>query len=502
MFESNGDVGFWQSLANLAKKAKCPIILTAASLPPQIEKSSNIQYEHSMLVRPTPFECVSKITQIKRAEEMQWNSEHRDEIKPVLAAISKYCGCDLRKIMNEMQLFALGKSRSSRRSSILHKPPVISGSIVNFKYPQVCSVSPRTVPSGSYSLVTIKGKHFTEDGEVEVIVGNQVAPSILVGEDTILAIIPPCQIPKNVNALGHIKHTLYEESLCTRYASIKVSIKRSNGLVLASNMATAICRTEDGSIPLQTSVEYSFPHEGDFDDENDNGKLITIGETEALVMLQEAEEEYVIKASDSILSSNSTVVSCSDMSIQGDTSLDQMVKLSRSLESMSDMIFLSDAGGNLALPSMSGALRDFGTGLNDEVSSVCGWEDPSLCRGASNAYMTIPTSRRDRWLLSQECHLSMEYKFHSDSNNGTTTTEEEDNDDDGMFSFKSTEEETYLPFASFTQSFILPSQLVEAKRFDTLMTAAAHVGVLGHDIDANRGITSHVVAPLMSHTRL
>ena len=500
MFESNGDTGFWQSLANLAKKSKCPIILTASSLPLQIDKSSNIQYEHSMLVRPTPFECVSKITQIKRAEEMQWDSKNRDEIKPVLAAMSKYCGCDLRRIMNEMQLFALGKSQSSGTARILHKPQLKSGNIVNIQYPQVCSVSPRTVPSGSYSLVAIKGKHFNEDGEVEVIVGSQVAPSRLVEKDTILAMIPPCQIPRNVDALGHIKNTIYEESLCTRYASIKVSVKRSNGMVLASDIAIGICQTDDGSIPLQTFVEYSFPDEGDFEIDHDEEEHATKDETEALAMLQEAEDKYSIKTTDSTASSNSAFVSCSPMSTQSDYSLDQMVELSNSLESMSDMIFFKDVCGNLALPSISGALRDSGTGLNDAVSSVCGWEDPSLCRGASNAYLTTPTSRRDRWLLSQECNFSKEYKFHLDSSN--TTTEEEDNDDDAMFSFKSNEEETYFPFPSFTQSFILPSQLAEAKRYDTLMTASAHAGLLDYDIDVNRGNASHVIAPLMSHTRL
>ena len=495
MFESNGDAGFWQSLGNVAKKAKCPIILTASNSPPQIEKSSNIQYEHSVLVRPTPTECISKIMQIKMMEQIQWVGKDRDQIQQGLAAISKYCGCDLRKIMNEMQVYALGSSQSRSKPNILHKPSLPRGHFFDINYPQVCKVSPLTVPSQSYSLVTIMGTNFATDGEVEVVVGNQVAPSRLIDENSILAVIPPCQIPKHVNAQGHIKNTLFKESLCTRYASIKVSIKRSNGFVVASDAVGATRETKDGSLLHQTYLEYSFPHDSDEYDNEDEGNQFTEDEIESLVMLQTAGKKC--KAN---LQSNSAVVSCSPLPTQGGAnSVDQMMELSKSLESMSDATFLRDANRN-ALPSITGTLGDFGTGLTDEVSSICGWEEPSLCGGASNAYMTMPTSRRDRWLLSQECNLLKDYVFNLDSNNNST--EEEENDDDGLFSYRSSEEEAYLPFASVAKPFIPQSKLAEAKKFETLLNASAHIGIIDDEIKAKRGLASHIVAPLVSHTRL
>jgi len=495
MFESNGDAGFWQSLGNVAKKAKCPIILTASNSPPQIEKSSNIQYEHSVLVRPTPSECILKIMQIKMMEQMQWVGKDRDKIQQGLAAISKYCGCDLRRIMNEIQVYALGNSQSRSRPNILHKPSVPRGHTFDINYPQVYSVSPLALPSQSYSLVTIKGTNFATNGEVEVMVGNQVAPSRLVDDNSILAVIPPCQIPKHVNAQGHVKNTLFEESLCTRYASIKVSIKRSNGFVVSSNAAAAKRETEDGSLLQQTYIEYSFPHDTGEHDDEDGLKQFTEDEAESLLMLQTA-----VKKCEANLSSNSAVVSCSPLSTQGGaSSVDQMMELSKSLESMSDVTFLRDIQRN-ALPSITGALGDFGTGLTDEVSSICGWEEPSLCRGASNAYMTMPTARRDRWLLSQEHNLLKDYAFHTDSNNNST--EEEEHDDDAMFSFRSSEEEAYLPFASAAKPFIPRSKLAEAKKYETLLNASSHVGIIADEIKATRELASHIVAPLVSHTRL
>ncbi len=106
LFES--DVGFWQSLTNLAQNAKCPIILTASAMPPQLEGSTNVM--SGDLVKPSPMECASKMCQIIRMENMPWKQGlNGRQIKEGLSVIARMCCCDLRKIMYEMQSFNNGK---------------------------------------------------------------------------------------------------------------------------------------------------------------------------------------------------------------------------------------------------------------------------------------------------------------------------------------------------------------------------------------------------------
>lgn len=102
LFES--DIGFWQSLTNLAQNAKCPIILTASAMPPQLEGSTNVR--SGDLVKPSPMECASKMCQVARMENMSWKRGLKDrQIKEGLSVIARMCCCDLRKIMHEMQSF-------------------------------------------------------------------------------------------------------------------------------------------------------------------------------------------------------------------------------------------------------------------------------------------------------------------------------------------------------------------------------------------------------------
>jgi len=54
------------------------------------------------------MECASKICQIAKQEGMTWmkNSVQSNLLKSRLVDFAKLCKCDLRKILNEMQLFA------------------------------------------------------------------------------------------------------------------------------------------------------------------------------------------------------------------------------------------------------------------------------------------------------------------------------------------------------------------------------------------------------------
>jgi len=117
LFET--DVGFWQSLNNLSKKAKCPIILTAQEIPQQLFNSSAITYRYAFLTKPTPMECASKMCQIAKMENMAWQKDCKDKsvIKDGLSTVARLCNCDMRKIMNEMQLYNKGNECTFSKAS-------------------------------------------------------------------------------------------------------------------------------------------------------------------------------------------------------------------------------------------------------------------------------------------------------------------------------------------------------------------------------------------------
>jgi len=76
LFESDGDIGFWQSLSNLTKNAKCPIILTSTTIPQPLLNTGSISYIHGTLTNPTPSECATKMLEIAKKEGMAHHIEN------------------------------------------------------------------------------------------------------------------------------------------------------------------------------------------------------------------------------------------------------------------------------------------------------------------------------------------------------------------------------------------------------------------------------------------
>lgn len=507
IFESEGDTGFWQSLSNVAKKAKCPIILTASNIPTHL-KSSSIQYEHSILVRPAPYECASKMTQIARAEKMTWRKDLTGEdIKKAMAIIAKFCECDLRKIMNEMQVYALG--------SPLFSPPNIPqqselesfGNECSYKieYPRVNSVIPCVVPSRLYSVVTVKGSDFRKGCLAIVTVGGQVVPSRIIDEHTILAVVPPCQISSKVDRFGIVRNSLFEESLDTRYAPVHVSIKGKHGVTSKSNFTACDVKSVDTSVPLPAFLEYSFDGfmAGDHNEESDNSIPTSRTNVNPEVLLERAAKELLKQSEAEKVnqSFHSSVVSCSPLSsTQEETNVDEMTELSKKVEYLSDFTLFKDTNDYLQLPLIAGYMKGSDNITTDDVSSVCGWEDPSLCRGYSDCYVTFPTSRRDRFLTSEACFLPNKSTFQFDLIN--TNFENDDDEDDGLFTFRSAMEESYLS-RTFESSLLATNQsTIKTTEHQSTISMFATCGIMNRERDDKIDAHSSLLEHLMSDVRL
>jgi len=253
----------------------------------------------------------------------------------------------------------------------------------------------------------------------------------------------------------------------------------------------------DDCLPAPIFVEYTFPDPDDRDslEESHDIDLDELLEKAALKFMG-VEDGSQSKDVPSL----STVVSCSPMS-QGDQ--DQMTELSKQFENLSDSILLRDTYDQLALPSLSGAMRSFEKEGIDGISSACGWGEHGSWKGASDTFMTVPTARRDRLLMSNECYFSGgSSTFHSDAVNASTT--DDDTYDDSMpYDFRPSDEETYLPLPTHAHSFILPSRMPEARKYDNIRSRSADVGsILEWEKEKVLRTATHVVGPILSETRL
>ncbi len=109
------DTAFWPALAQVSQKAKCPIVLTATSAPDEL---NNFKMKHIALERPSSTECSVQLAEVAKSEGMRF-SKNLDvgETSRRLNLIAEVCQCDLRKILNEMQLFHFAKSKQSSSSA-------------------------------------------------------------------------------------------------------------------------------------------------------------------------------------------------------------------------------------------------------------------------------------------------------------------------------------------------------------------------------------------------
>jgi hypothetical protein len=456
LFETEGDSGFWQGLSAVAKKAKCPIILTSASAPRQL---SNFRFKEGHLDRPKAFECASKMCQIARMEGMKWQQGvDQDTIKNELAAIARVCGCDLRRIMNEMQLYKFGQ-----QCDFLND---ISSQILENKneneiyFPRVNAVFPRAVSSCSHTVVVITGANFTSLGLVEatsvtptVYFGDQISPlARVIDDNSILAICPPCHVPETVDSSCCYQNT-YDESYCTKFRLVTVEIKHAKGAVFRSDASVSIL--DMGQLCPSTFIEYSF-------DDFDKTKMTS---STALTPhdMKEMLDNHAIDRVVNETQPSSRFSSCSSQS-----ELDILMKLSDTATMESDLIFIRDGVQVFDLKHLTGIMSDDHDLLNDEVGVACGWLENGNRMGAPDTYMTRPTARRDIVLIANCCnHARGSTAFNADAII-PSPSEEEINPATDMWTHLENDEDIYMSNGDCFELYngVLLNQSMDKLRMD------------------------------------
>jgi hypothetical protein len=347
LYEQNGDNGFWPALLDLSKRAKCPIFLTANTFPAPL---ASVQIMYVPMALPSATECADRL--------QQWIGSLSPQAVPSLVEAASLCGCDLRKLAYELQSFAYAP-KAVLPAAVAAAPPVpVELQGVAPAIPVVHIVTPRSIVSHQYSLVTIMGSNFLrlaaandddDDGyPVKVSVGDQQCPHARILDDsTILAVCSPVDDCRNPS-----------------YAPIRVCGVRGLGIVSDSAGMVVTSELADGTRwafpPTPVNVErHSRDEDYEFNDDNNhpNNKKTRapIDWEQSAKLLKDGMDAWRTRHVD---------VSAADVSTNSEgssTGLEEMERLCSQFQVASDTALLEVVG----IPSLSGPVRGFGFDLTD-----------------------------------------------------------------------------------------------------------------------------------------
>ena len=246
----------------MSQKAKCPIVLTATSVPAQLYYNDAIRYKSIELRRPCPDECCDKIDQVRKLEGMTLR-EGVDRDGSGISSIAEFYECDIRKILNEMQLFRYTQPCDSgfiQRNLVLQESAALI-SVIDEDCPVILDINPRILPRDRYTVLTIKGKNFFQS---ELFIGGKPCEHFAVVSDSkVIAICPPCVLPEGVTRDAIYKDDQRLDCLSCKFTEVVMRKKCPNsGLVLDSKSLFG----SDPSRRTNWNVEYDIPlRESKFD---------------------------------------------------------------------------------------------------------------------------------------------------------------------------------------------------------------------------------------------
>eukprot|EP00579_Thalassiosira_antarctica_P012025 CAMPEP_0201922538 /NCGR_PEP_ID=MMETSP0903-20130614/10548_1 /ASSEMBLY_ACC=CAM_ASM_000552 /TAXON_ID=420261 /ORGANISM="Thalassiosira antarctica, Strain CCMP982" /LENGTH=1589 /DNA_ID=CAMNT_0048459697 /DNA_START=141 /DNA_END=4910 /DNA_ORIENTATION=+ len=470
------DTAFWPALAQVSQKAKCPIVLTATSVPKELR---NFKFQNISLDRPPPQECGIKMAQVSQSEGMLFQEDVVLEEKlKRLSLVAEVCQCDIRKIMNKMQLFHFAESRRSCRSSgsnaridmdnfglLPNNPSPSNGVVLVEDRPSILSVEPKLVPRDGHTLITITGTNFSQTAfpsqQCKVVEptnlfigGEQCRHFRVVSDDTIVAVCPPCVLPKGVSegAICEDELTKNIDCLTCKFVEVVVRKKCSNGLVLDSSSCIGL-EKKDGTKPITRcwSVEYDIPlrdsvweqkklsrdefiRKSKFQQrrarekmaENEDDGFLSSSEEEfekkpaAMPALQGEEDQGQherddVEKMEDLPQEKEPEVKDIDPQVMLDEAISGMIlcekgpsnkavlsledhsmpllqinRFAEELERLSDAMFLEDSFTTLGIPSISGSVEGFGSHTIESSSTA----DPSvdkLCKGKNKKPPSLET---------------------------------------------------------------------------------------------------------------
>lgn len=404
LFADNGDSGFWSSLHQLSKKSKCPIVITSTSLPPSLTLALS-NFGHGELSLPRPMECA------KQLEEIAAQEGFSIICKSNLKTIAELMRCDMRKILLELQCWALIRNRVNE----VPVPELTTITGVRQSYevnpPRVKTIFPEILSSTRYSTIEIQGE-FSRPPQTRIEVTLDSKPVIFqeLSKSTLIAIISPPVLPEGVNHHGACADTLLHSVSC-RYPQLEVKFLQENGIAVRNQ---EFIRLEYMFPPLESldlsycskKLDHVHTHENillknekkrihlsstnenelKFDDkeqlavekEKNRSKKIKLTKDYQTQfsqnclerMLKEAVNEYSALnkefSGSKIVTLPNECVETSNCSRENSIhQLREMEELENRCSSLSDAIFLEDFLESFDLPFVSGPVQGFGNRTRD-----------------------------------------------------------------------------------------------------------------------------------------
>ncbi len=417
------DTAFWPALAQVSQKAKCPIVLTASSFPAEM---NNLRYQYISLERPPPHECSIKMAEVANSEGMDFYRATVEDISKRLEMIAEICRCDMRKILNAMQLFRHAKSRQRKSNAmkdtnifeLQQMEPCTSLSTVVADRPSILSVEPRLVPKDRHSLVTISGKNFASS-TTNLLIGGRVCSHFrILNDNKIIAVCPPCVIPEGVseNAIYEDEFAKNIDCLTCKFVDVVVRRACANGLILHSNSSlTGTCNSEyenwtiEYDIPLREDVwevkttredfirkmkarkleqanmakdndDGLMPSdEEEFEDDTNHHKRNNLQHFECETSgtkcgtdIEDVDPQTLLESA-TVDMDDIVEILCNESLISSEacqSSFSEVNNLAEDLSRLSDAILLEDAFTNLAIPSLAGSVEGFGFDTLESLSCI------------------------------------------------------------------------------------------------------------------------------------
>jgi DNA polymerase III delta prime subunit len=246
------DCGFWSALCDLYKESKCPIIVTCNSIPKELNATS-FRWTHIPMYRPTPKQCAVQLRDILLQEG--YTTRHAAD---VLVTIAQLGNCDVRRILQELQLFhvytvsALSSTFCNDANDVgivVQAGNVTRNTFPSNIFPIIESVHPNIIYFDRYTTITVKGTNFlsiidlseakTMYHRCNVFIGSYCCPhAYVINDSTILAVVTP-----SVN-------------MVSKYLPIYVSCTKRFGIISSTKNFITTIDLPDQSKMLATGQSY------------------------------------------------------------------------------------------------------------------------------------------------------------------------------------------------------------------------------------------------------
>lgn len=207
--------------------------------------------------------------EVAKAEGMVLKEDSQDaEFNEGLSLIAEYFQCDIRRILNEMQLFAsmTNTLNSSTDVDVFQRgwKAKLDGTKetdIAADMPVILDIQPVSVSRDIHTLITIQGQNFLSTEVATLYMGGEICPHFKVVSDSkILAVCPPLTIPGGVSKGLVYKNCGADVTIkCFSCKFIDVIVRKrcSNGLVLDSSSSLPPHRPNwnlEYDVPIEVSL--------------------------------------------------------------------------------------------------------------------------------------------------------------------------------------------------------------------------------------------------------